>query len=75
MPDLDLVFVAACKSDFVGRIFQKTGAKHVICVKQEKEILDNAAIAFTKSFYYQVFIKQNICDAFERALADTQCQF
>ena len=57
MPELDLVFVAACKSDFMGRIFQKTGAKHVICVKKTKEILDEAAIAFTKSFYYHIFIK------------------
>ena len=32
MANLDLVFVAACKSEFVGRIFQKCGARHVICV-------------------------------------------
>jgi hypothetical protein len=32
--ELDLVFVAACKSEFVGRIFQRAGAKHVICVKE-----------------------------------------
>ena len=30
----ELVFVAACKSEFVGRIFQRAGAKHVICVKE-----------------------------------------
>ena len=33
IPNLDLVFVAACKSDFMGKIFQKCGATHVVCVK------------------------------------------
>ena len=47
----------------------------MICVKKSKEILDEAAIAFTKSFYYHIFIKQNICDAFEKARADTQWQY
>ena len=36
LPNLDLVFVAACDSEFVGRIFQKCGAKHVVCVKKQK---------------------------------------
>ena len=30
---LDLVFVAACDSELVGKIFQSCHAKHVICVK------------------------------------------
>ena len=30
---LDLVFVAACDSEIVGKIFQRCGAQHVICVK------------------------------------------
>ena len=33
MPNLDLVFVAVCKSYFVVKIFQRCCAKHVICVK------------------------------------------
>ena len=33
MPKLDVVFVAACDSEFVGKIFLKCGARHVICVK------------------------------------------
>ena len=66
--DLDLVFVAACKSDFIGRIFKKIQAKHVICVKKTKEILDEAAITFTKYFYYYIFTKVNICEAFQKAL-------
>ena len=33
MPRLDVVFVAACDSELVGKIFLKCGARHVICVK------------------------------------------
>ena len=33
MPNLYVVFVAACQSEFVGGIFKKCGARHVVCVK------------------------------------------
>ena len=33
LTSLDLVFVAACDSEIVGKIFQRCGAQHVICVK------------------------------------------
>ena len=48
---LDVVFVAACDSEFVGKIFLRCGAKHVICVKKDRFVLDQAAIAFTEMFY------------------------
>jgi len=47
--------VAACKSEFVGRIFQNAGAKHVICVKEKAEVLDKAVLIFTRSFYKGIF--------------------
>ena len=43
-PDLDVVFVAACNSEFVGKIFLKCGARHVICVKTDQYVLDDATI-------------------------------
>ena len=42
--ELDLVFVAACDSQDIGRIFQRNGARHVICVEKERFVLDDAAI-------------------------------
>ena len=30
---LNVVVVAACQSEFVGEIFLKCGARHVICIK------------------------------------------
>ena len=52
---LDLVFVAACNSEDIGRIFQSFGVKHVICVKKQRFVLDEAAIDFTKTFYIKLF--------------------
>jgi hypothetical protein len=61
---LELVFVAACKSEFVGRIFQRAGAKHVICVKEGAEVLDKAALIFARTFYKLIFKGILICEAF-----------
>ena len=41
---IELIFLAACDSERVGKIFQKCGIPHVICVKQERFVLDEAAI-------------------------------
>ena len=74
--DLDVVFVAACDSEFVGKIFLRCGAKHVICVKKERFVLDEAAIAFTEIFYSQIIQKGlSICEAFAHAKAVVEFKF
>ena len=74
--NLDVVFVAACDSEFVGKIFLRCGAKHVICVKKERFVLDEAAIAFTKIFYEQIIQKGlSICEAFAHAKAVVEFKF
>ena len=30
---LNVVLIAACDSEYIGKVFLKNGAKHVICVK------------------------------------------
>ena len=62
-----MIFVAACDSEFIGRIFQRCGAKHVVCVKQQRFVLDEAAIQFTRTFYKHIFQGTPICTAFEAA--------
>ena len=65
---LDFVVVATCHSEFVGRIFQQAGAKHVICIKNSEEVEDDAVITFTDQFYGMLFEQQmKICQAFEWA--------
>jgi hypothetical protein len=48
---LSFVFIATCHSEFVGRIFLEAGARHVICIDQQAEVLDEAIISFTDTFY------------------------
>jgi hypothetical protein len=62
------VFVASCFSECCGRIFQQAGVEHVICIKSEKQIKDEAAVLFSKVFYQEIFSnKSTICQAFWRA--------
>ena len=61
IPNLDVIFLAACNSEFAGRIFLKCGAKHVICIKKDKEVLDKAAIDFTDKFYSYVISGDSVC--------------
>ena len=75
MPRLDVVFVAACDSEFVGKIFLKCGARHVICVKTGEYVLDDASIEFTQQFYTKILNGTNICEAFEAAKAAVEIKF
>ena len=38
--NLDVVLIAACTSDFIGKVMLKCGAKHVICIQNEKYVMD-----------------------------------
>ena len=60
--------VATCHSEFVGKIFQQAGAKHVICINQSEEVDDEAVITFTETFY-NMLLEHNmkICGAFLQA--------
>ena len=63
--ELEFVFVASCRSEFVGRIFQQAGAKHVICIKNVDKVRDEALITFTDTFYRILLEnKEEICKAF-----------
>lgn len=40
--NLKLVFVASCHSQSTAKVFQEAGADHVICIKNDYAILDDA---------------------------------
>ena len=70
--EFDVVFLAACKSEEIGRIFQHCGARHVVCIKKNDSVLDEAAIQFTRTFYSLLFKggyqkSEMICTAFVAA--------
>ena len=71
-PNIEVVFLAVCDSEFAGQIFLQCGAKHVICVKRNRQVLDSASIDFTKSFYNYLIIGMTVCAAFEKAKNDVE---
>jgi len=65
---LKFVFFATCHSQAAGEIFYKAGVQHVICITEKYEILDEAAIFFSKNFYELLFKGLlSICGAFKTA--------
>jgi CHAT domain-containing protein len=63
----DLVFLAACSSEFVAKIFLRKGVRHVIFIENMKEVLDKAVLTFTNTFYRTLFDGKTICEAFQIA--------
>ena len=69
----EVVFVSSCHSEFAGRVFLNAGAKHVIWIKQEEEILDKASLLFSKVFYETLFGKKyNVWDSFATAKTEVE---
>jgi hypothetical protein len=56
---LNFVFIATCHSEIIGNIFIGAGAKHVICIGANDEVMDDAVLVFTEAFYGTI-LKQNI---------------
>jgi hypothetical protein len=63
----ELVFLAACDSEFAAKIFLQKGVRHIICIEHHKEVLDKAILTFSDTFYRAVFDGNPICGAFEIA--------
>ena len=51
----------------MGKVFLEQGVRHVVCVKEMKEVLDEAALTFTKYFYKDILNQKTVCDAFKAA--------
>lgn len=41
---LNVVFLSACHSEGLAEAFLEAGASHVICIKKEDSVLDEACI-------------------------------
>ena len=39
----------------------------MICIENEKYVMDESAIKFTKTFYSTIFAGHSVCESFERA--------
>jgi len=64
-----LVFVNACHSEEVAKVFMEAGVPCVVAVHSELKIEDTIAQKFSESFYWQLFEGKTIEDAFRHAKA------
>ena len=65
--NIDLVFISACHSEALGKIFYDSGIKSVICVNLMTKISDFAAQLFCSSFYQFLLNGHTISDSFEKS--------
>lgn len=60
-----LVFVSACHSERAARAFVDAGAPHVVGVRTETTVLDNAARIFARAFYLAALAGKTIRRSFD----------
>ena len=66
MVPFKFVFVSACHSGLAGETFATAGVPHVVCCKQESELKDTAALAFTRSFYLALLVGHTVKESFDQ---------
>ncbi|MBU6360421.1 MAG: tetratricopeptide repeat protein, partial [Chloroflexi bacterium] len=59
-----LVFVSACHSRVAGEAFAAAGVAHVVAVRVEQAVLDEAASVFARQFYLALLMGQTVRQAF-----------
>ena len=64
-----IVFINACHSEEVARVFMDAGVSCVVAVHSELKIEDSIAQKFSESFYWQLFEGKSISDSFRNAKA------
>lgn len=64
-PPFKFVFVSACHSKLAGETFVNAGVPHVVCCQQESQLMDSAALVFTRAFYLALAIGRTVADSFE----------
>ncbi|KAL7550485.1 hypothetical protein ACHAWF_013717 [Thalassiosira exigua] len=64
-PPFTFVFVSACHSALAGNTFVECGVPHVVCCQQESQLMDRAALSFTRAFYLALAVGRTVKDAFE----------
>ena len=68
---INLIFLAACDSEEIGKVFSDAGIEHVICVAKKRYVKDEVAINFTYNFYTNILQGEEVCSAFDSAIVKT----
>jgi len=65
--NLELVFVNACHSEEVGRVFLEAGVRSVVAIQSELKIEDKAAQSFSECMYKELLNGETVKKSFELA--------
>ena len=65
LASLRFVFVSACFSEAAAQAFVDAGVPHVIAVRLQTRVSDDAAHAFTRAFYLALAVGKSIREAFD----------
>ena len=60
-----VAFVSACHSHNLGQALAAAGVPHVVAIRTEEAVLDNAAMLFARAFYRALLSGQTVAQAFE----------
>ena len=67
LKQLQLVVILSCHSEAIGRVFFEAGVKHVICIRQDMTVSDEASTRFANQFYNLLFTSDlTICQIFSK---------
>jgi len=73
--NIKIVFVNACYSENIAKVFQEAGIPIVIAVQSDLKISDDVAQYFSKELYNELLDGANIKDAFIRARNSVKNKF
>ena len=57
--------MSACHSALAGENFVNSGVPHVVYCQKEDQLMDSAAMEFTRAFYPELSIGSTVKDSFE----------
>ena len=62
-------FVSACHSESAGEAFANAGVNHVVAVKRNKRVSNNASVKFSEQFYLALLMGRTVRESFDIGLA------
>ena len=65
---LDLVIVSTCYSEYLSDLFLKYGAKNVIYIDKEVQIMDPISVIFVKFFYFFLLEGNSIKESYDKSI-------
>ena len=74
LPLPNLVILSACHSEAIGRVLEENGVPHIIAVRHDSGVTDEASLVFLTSLVSGLIAGDTVKTAFDKAQVDIQCK-